>query len=323
MSVLAQTLIQEHISKLSAALSEKITSNDSEHFTLDTAIPGLKLFYSAYPTEAETKNQSPSICLIGQGAKRVFLGSDVHIYNVAHYIITSVDLPVTYQIIEASPEKPFLSLTLELDLMLLAELLIAGTPWSTFNKEAKSGIAVGELTPKLLWAFIRLIDLLDHPTDIPILAPLMLKEIYYRLLSGELGPRIRQIIFDKTHSSQMFKAINWLKENYKKNFQVKTLADLVGMSPSSFHSHFSSFTSLSPIQYQKRLRLIEARRLMFVDLIDAADAAFTVGYESASQFSREYSRLFGAPPSKDQKLLRNDVFYQNSTNNYKHSKKSH
>jgi AraC-like DNA-binding protein len=241
--------------------------------------------------------------------KRVVSGSDVHVYDAAHYLVTSVDVPMAHQVLAASPEKPFMSLTLELDVMVLAELLMNAPPRGREDPgESKSRVEVGSLDRKLLWAFLRLLDLLDHPRDIPVLAPLIVKEISYRLLTGEVGHRLRQIVSARSYGHQIAKAIEWLKDNFRSSFLVKELADLVGMSPSSFHAHFHSLTALSPIQYQKKLRLLEARRIMLVDKLDASDAGYRVGYESPSQFSREYSRLFGAPPSKDLKNLRNDVF---------------
>jgi AraC-like DNA-binding protein len=195
-----------------------------------------------------------------------------------------------------------------LDLVLLGELILETSPLPSGKAAAEMGIAVSELTPPLLEAFLRLLDLLDSPEDIPILAPLVAKEITYRLLTGEQGPRLRRIISEKSHGHQIAKAIEWLKTNFTENFQVKKLADLASMSSSNFHTHFNAMTGLSPLRYQKRLRLIEARRLMLMEKMDASDAAYRVGYESPSQFSREYARLFGSPPLKDLKSLRDGIF---------------
>ena len=302
-----KTLDRGRVSLLASSMASKIASHIGWKKRLDTAIPSLKLFYSDRPTEPSTSNLPPSVCLIAQGRKRVFLEEDVFVYDDAHYLVRSVDLPLTTQVLTASPDRPFLSLTFHLDPVLLSELIMEAPPSEALGRAAK-GVAVSELTPPLLEAFIRLLDLLDSPGDIPVLSPLIVKEITYRLLTGEQGPRLRRIVSEKSHGPQIAKAIDWLKANFAKNFQVKDLADSVGMSQSNFHAHFSSLTGLSPLRSQKRLRLIEARRLMLVENFDASDAAFRVGYESPSQFSREYARLFGSPPLRDLKSLRDEIF---------------
>ncbi|MFP5212602.1 MAG: AraC family transcriptional regulator N-terminal domain-containing protein, partial [Acidobacteriota bacterium] len=204
---------------------------------------------------------------------------------------------------EASSEKPYLGLTLELDQRAIAQLMVDSSQPLPRKPPTGRAMAVSEVPLPLLNAFQRLIDLLDEPEDIPILAPLVQREIFYRLLMGDQGPRLRQITTAGSHSHQIARAIDWLQENFNQPLRVDDLAAYSGMSTSNFHHHFRSLTAMSPLQFQKRLRLNEARQLMLTKRLDAATASFQVGYESPSQFSREYSRLFGAPPSRDIKNL--------------------
>jgi AraC-like DNA-binding protein len=283
-------------SPFSNLLAEKIASLIKGNPEIETSIPGLKLFSRDYLGEPSTLNFPPSMCLIGQGSKSVLLGDDFYIYDDQHYLLTSVDLPVTAQVLKATPDKPYLGLTLALDLKLINEIILE-LPSNNLNSNAsRLGVIVSNLDIHLLDAFVRLLDLLTVPNDIPALAPLILREIYYRLLTGEQGLRLRQIVSDDNRFGKIIQVINWLKEHFKEKFLVKNLAAKFGMSPSSFYGHFKAITALSPIQYQKKLRLIEAKRLILVEHLRVADAAFQVGYESPSQFSREYARLFGAPP---------------------------
>jgi len=232
------------------------------------------------------------------------LGEEVYVYDAKSYLVSSVELPIVAQIIEASPEAPYLGLTLELDLNLISQLMVDSNLPSPPPRKASRGMAVSAVTEPLYAAVQRLLELLDSPDDIPILAPLIQREISYRLLTGEQGARIRQIVSAGSHGNQIARAIDWLKNNADKPIQIADLANYAGMSTSAFHQHFRSLTAMTPLQYQKRLRLNEARRLMLMDNLDAATASFQVGYESPSQFSREYSRLFGAPPSRDIRTLR-------------------
>jgi AraC-like DNA-binding protein len=273
---------------------------------LDTPIQGLNLHRWEMPTEPASYMLAPSICLIGQGRKRLFLGEDSYIYDAHRFLITSVDLPVVAQIIEASRERPYLGLTMELDLRMIARLMLDNDIPSSRPGKDRLGIAVSKVSMPLLDAFNRLLDLLEHPEDIPALAPLIQQEILYRLLMGEQGARLRQITSIGNHGYQIARAIDWLKENFSKPVKVEELAGKVGLSVSAFHNHFRSITAMSPLQFQKRMRLNEARRLMLANNLDASRAAFEVGYESPSQFSREYSRLFGAPPMRDIKNLIRD-----------------
>jgi AraC-like DNA-binding protein len=264
-----------------------------------SAVPGLSLFRREEPTEPISCMYEPSICLVAQGAKRVLLGDDTYVYDAHHFLITSVHLPTVVQIIEASREKPYLGLRLTLDLREVSQLMADSNLPPPHIQRSSRGMATGEVTSPLLTAFQRLIDLLAEQQDIPILAPIIQREIIYRLLVGDQGTRLRQIASAGSQSHQISRAIDWLKSNYTRPLRVDDLARQVNMSTSTFHHHFRALTAMSPLQFQKRLRLNEARRLMLIEPVDATTAAFQVGYESTSQFSREYSRLFGAPPLRD------------------------
>jgi len=268
-----------------------------------TEIQALTLVRRDVPTSSTSYMHEPSVCLIAQGAKRVVLGDEVYGYDAQHFLLTSVDLPIVAQVTDATVETPYLGLMLKLDSRAIAQLMADSSLPPPRAQHEDRGMAVGELSEPLLCAFLRLLDLLDEPEHIPILAPLVQREILYRLLVGPQGPRLRQIGAAGCRSHQIARAIDWLKANFSQPLRIEDLAALVRMSTSAFHHHFRALTAMSPLQYQKWLRLHEARKLMLTEQIDAANAAFQVGYESPSQFSREYSRLFGAPPLRDIKSL--------------------
>jgi AraC-like DNA-binding protein len=299
----------------------KILENDNIEFALETlcrsiacwtdkpdrittAIPDLSLFRRDEPTQPMSAMYEPSICLTTQGIKRVILGDDTFVYDPHHFLITSVNLPTVVQIIKASREKPFQGLILKLDQRKISQLMVDSNLPLPSPQQSSRGMAIGEVTLPLLNAFQRLVDLLDEPKDIPILAPIIQEEILYRLLVGDQGTRLRQMASAGSQSQQIARAINWLKDNFTQPLRIDDLATQVNMSTSTFHHHFRTLTAMSPLQYQKWLRLTEARRLMLAEDHDAATAAFHVGYESPSQFSREYNRLFGAPPLRDITNLR-------------------
>ncbi|WP_229612176.1 AraC family transcriptional regulator [Vibrio parahaemolyticus] len=287
-----------------AKLIDRWTGNANQY---DTPISGLRFSRWTTPTPPTSYTHNPSICLIAQGRKRVLLGEESFIYDANRFLISSVDLPIIANIIEASEEQPYLGLIMELDLTEISQLIVDSELAFTQSKEAQKGIAVGELSESLLDAFVRLAELLDEGQNIKILAPIIKREIFYRLLMSEQGTRLHQIVTAGSHSHQIAKAIDWLKNNFVKPLSVGDLASYTGMSKSSFYTHFRSMTSMTPLQFQKKLRLSEARRLMLTENLDAMAVTFKVGYESPSQFSREYSRLFGAPPSKDIKSLRENL----------------
>jgi len=269
-----------------------------------TAIPALFLFRHEAPTEPVSYMLGPNVCLIAQGRKRVVLGEEVYVYDAHQYMITSLGLPVIVQIIEASREKPYLGLRLEIDQRAMAQLMVDINLPLPKAQQASRGMAVSQVSLPLLHAFHRLMDLLDEPESIPVLAPLIQREILYRVLMGEQSLRLRQIATAGTQSHQISRAVDWLKGNFSKPLHIGDLAAYANMSTSTFHHHFRALTAMSPLQFQKWMRLNEARRLMLVEHLEAATAAFQVGYESPSQFSREYSRLFGQPPQRDITSLR-------------------
>jgi AraC-like DNA-binding protein len=286
------------------ALGKSIARWTDRGDQLVTAIPGLSLFQRNEPTQPESRMYEPRICLIAQGAKRVLLGDDTYVYGERHFLITSVNLPTVVQITKASREKPCLGLILKLDQREISQLMVDSNLPLSRPQQSSRGMATGEVTLPLLTAFQRLVDLLAEPKDIPILAPIIQREIFYRLLVGDQGARLRQIASAGSQSQQIARAIDWLKDNFTRPLRIDDLATQVNMSTSTFHHHFRTLTAMSPLQYQKWLRLNEARRLMLIENQDAATVAFQVGYESPSQFSREYGRLFGAPPLRDITSLR-------------------
>ena len=275
-------------------LIARFAKEDGDH---PTAIPGVSVHRRSGTGTKSCGAYKPSLALIAQGAKQVVLGDDIYRYGGADYLLTSIDLPVTTQIVEASEEKPYLSMTFGIDTTRVASLLEhagGGVPASSAR-----GMTVSSVTAELEDAAIRLLKLLDRPDDIPALLPLIEQEIIYRLLTGPQSARLRQMAVTESQSHQISRACVWLKEHYALPLKIEDLASRVSMSVSSLHHHFKAITAMSPMQYQKQLRLQEARRLMLEDMLDAGSAGHQVGYESQSQFSREYARQFGEPPLRD------------------------
>lgn len=250
--------------------------------------------------------QRPALCIIAQGAKQVMLGDNVVTYGPASYLVASLDLPITGVVTRASIETPYLCFCLYLDIETLAELLMT-VPDSTPLQDTGPGLSLHPMTAEIIDAATRLTALLASPRDAAILAPMVERELLFRLLTGPTAGLIRAIATGDSRIAQIARAIGWLKTHFREGFSGTHLARLAGMSLSSFHDHFRRATSMTPLQYQKQLRLQEARRLMMSDRIAAAEAADRVGYESPSQFSREYRRLFGAPPARDAVRLRSDT----------------
>ncbi len=264
-----------------------------------SAIPNVGFFRREMPAPPVICLVEPSIVLVVQGEKKMWFGGEPFPYDTGRFLITSLDIPANSEVVEASPEHPCLGLVLRLDLRLLAELIAQGNLSPPAERSDERGIGLGTVTPQIIDPFQRLLDLLDEPASIPILAPLIIREIHYRLLVSDQAARLWQIASVGSQSQRVSKAIDWLKVNYASTLRVDDLAERVQMSVSTFHHHFRKLTAMSPLQYQKWLRLNEAKRLMLNDDLDATSAAFRVGYESPSQFSREYSRLFGASPKRD------------------------
>ena len=264
-----------------------------------TEIPGLRLFRRAAMTSCTSAAYEPSFILYGQGQKTVQVGGSTYICDEGTCQLTSVDMPVFSQVTRASAEAPILAIILKLDMALVREVLSQQEFLTPEACAGTRGMAIGKATPELITACTRLLDLLDAPYDIPFLAGLVKREVVYRTLRSPLGKHLRAIATLGDQSNRTAKAIAWLKANYAKPLHVEELAQLAQMGVSTFHLRFKSLTQMSPLQYQKRLRLHQARIRMMNDGLDAASAAFEVGYESASQFSREYRRFFGQPPMRD------------------------
>ena len=283
-----------------AGLAARIAGRTLGVEKVETVNPSLTLYRHDAPTEAMSCMSEPAIALTVQGAKRALLGDEVFDYHPRRFLITSLDLPVVLRAVEASREVPYLSLVLKLDLRAIAELVtqIEMPPPARANPVTR-GIVLGETTTRLLQAFDRMVALLDEPASVPVLAPLIQKEIFYRVLMSDQGALLWQMASFGSHGHRVSRAIDWLKSNFAAPLRMEELAAGVQMSTSRFHHHFRQLTSMSPLQFQKWLRLNEARRLMLTEDLDASNAAFRTGYESPSQFSREYSREFGAPPRRD------------------------
>ena len=277
------------------------TAHDGIHAT---AVPRVGLVRGSAPTLPMPVVYEPTLCLIAQGRKRVVLGSTAYVYDAATYLTASVDLPVTGSVIEASAERPYLCFVLNLDVAQLGELAVRHPSTEADEDTVPNGIALNATTPALLDAAVRLVRLLDSPHDIAELAPLIEREILYRLLTGPGNQLVRQMSQARSRLNQIARAIVWIRTHYAEEWRIDDLAAVAGMSRSSFHAHFKAVTSMSPLEFRTSLRLQEARRKMVAEALDAASAGFQVGYQSPSQFSRDYGRAFGLPPARDAQRLR-------------------
>lgn len=285
-------------------LAAKVAALIGDVESLALAVPGLTLYRYCAPTPAFSTTYQPSIALVAQGRKQVGLGPTQFIYDPSHFLLTSLELPVTSRVIEASAEHPYLCVRLALDMAMVRELLARdGMPPVTGNAGSLA-MTLGHTTAPLVDAFCRLLDLQNAQGDIPFLGDLLGREIVYRVLQSAEGERLRSIATLGEHSHKTAAVVAWIKENYAKQLRLDELADVAAMGQSTLHRHFRALTAMTPLQYQKQLRLHAARRLMLSEGLDAASAAFEVGYESASQFNREYSRFFGRSPMRDVKALR-------------------
>src|SRR5580692_780182 len=272
--------------------------------THQSALPSLALTRSSVPTLRMPTVYQPCLGIVVQGRKRAVLNDEVFHYDALNYLVVSVTLPGMGQVLDATPEHPYLSLRLNLDLEEIARLVLELGDRASSPATADRGLYVARLDEPLLDAVLRMVKLLDTPEDIGILAPVIQREVYYRVLRGELGSRLVDLAQSAGGNHRIVRAIEWLKQHYAASLRIEELAGAVHMSPSALHHRFKAVTAMSPLQYQKQLRLHEARRLMFADGIESATAGFRVGYESPSQFSREYRRLFGYPPREEIARLR-------------------
>jgi len=282
-------------------LLERRTGRDGRH---ETIVPVLKLYRFSQPTEPASVVQEPAVYVVVQGRKQVTVGDETYVYDPSHYLAVSVDLPAVGNVVEASPDEPYLCMTLTVDPRDLAALIVETGQHSPRDDHDGRALYVSALRAPLLDGFLRLVRLLDAPQDVAVLAPLILREIHYRLLQSEQFGRLAQMAIGDGRLRRVSGAIAWIKEHFREPLQIDALAKRANMSPSALHTHFKAVAALSPIQYQKRLRLQEARRLLLSGATSAGAIAYEVGYASASQFSREYARLYGQPPRRDVEHMR-------------------
>jgi len=284
-----------------AGLIEQRTGADGGH---ETAIPQLAFWRFSHPTEPAHVCQQPAVYVVVQGRKQVTVGDQTYIYDPSQYLAVSLEVPAVGHVMEASPNLPYLCMTLRVDARELAALIVeTGRPAPRDDHDGRA-LFVSALHAPLLDGFLRLVRLLDTPDDIPVLAPLILRELHFRLLQGEQHGRLAEVAIGDGRLRRVAGAISWIKQHYAEPLQIEALAKRVNMSASALHSHFRAVAGASPIQYQKHLRLQEARRLLLSGATSAEAVAYEVGYASASQFSREYGRLFGEPPRRDAERMR-------------------
>lgn len=272
--------------------------------TEESAIANLYLVRYEESVRSVPTLAQPALCIMAHGSKEISLGDERYAYDPLHYMVLSVALPLSGVLLEASPENPSLGVRLNIDPAQINSLLAEAGPMGVPALPSGRGLYVERTDPLLLDALLRLIRLLDTPKDIAVLAPLIRREIMYRLLRGPQGYRLYEIAMSSSQTHRVCQAITWLNQHFHRPLRIEELAREVNLSSSTLHHRFKAVTSMSPLQYQKQLRLQEARRLMLNDGLEAAVAGYRVGYESPSQFSREYSRLYGAPPARDLARLR-------------------
>jgi AraC-like DNA-binding protein len=287
-------------------LAERIAQALPEDGTLDVS-SSFRLARSSRPTEPIHSMYQPAFCVVAQGRKHALLGEEVFRYDPGHYLIYTVDLPLTFQVEEASKERPYLGFRLNLDSFLVASVMMESGFEPKKGHMSLKAMDVSPMDANLLDAVVRLVRLIDTPVEDKVLAPLIIKEIVFRLLVGGQGARLSHLLALAADTHRISKAIDFLRENFDQLVKMDDIAQELGMSVSGFHHHFKSVTAMSPLQFQKQIRLQEARRLMLSQDLDAASAGFRVGYEDPAYFSREYKKLFGAPPQRDIAQLRSHL----------------
>lgn len=286
------------------ALARLILARTPPDQMLDTPVDGLKLIQRTHPTGPLAVTYEPSLAVVVQGRKQIELGGATIVYDPSRFLLTSLDLPVMSRVTEASPRKPYVCLALKLEMPVVCELAVRIDPGPQELAARGPAMATGPVTVELLGALHRLVSLLDMPEDLPVLSPLIRREITYRILRSPAGVRLRQIAVMGEESQRVGRAVEWIRGHFREPLRVPELAALAAMGVSTFHRHFRALTNMSPLQYQKKLRLQAARNRLLAEGLDVASAAYEVGYESVSQFTREYSRLFGRPPGRDARKLR-------------------
>ncbi|MGH6861576.1 MAG: AraC family transcriptional regulator N-terminal domain-containing protein [Phyllobacterium sp.] len=285
-----------------AVLIARHAPQDGTHATI---VPPMTLIRYSKAMEPVHALYKPALCIVAQGRKQAMLGDCAYVYDPASYLVVAVDLHVIGTVLGASSDRPYLCLQFDLDLVALGDLMLSHPAHHTAPASGSMpGLALSEAEPGLIDAATRLVRLLDEPAGVAALAPLIEREILYRLMTGGQGRMLHHIASSESRLAQIGRAIGWIKRHYASSFGIDDLAGIANMSPSSFHEHFKLVTSMTPLQYRNQLRLQEARRLMVIEAHDAATAGFRVGYDSPSQFSRDYLRVFGASPARDATRLR-------------------
>lgn len=295
-------LEQNKIRLLREELIERMARSARQNSFFEV-LPNVFIAHSAKPTESEMSVCKPVFCAIAQGSKDVFLNNELFHYGAGHYLISTLDLPIKSNVVEASEDEPYLNFLIGLDPALIAEVMLE-LPAVPYSKAIVKAIDVSPLDADLLEAVLRLVRLLETPDDAKFLAPLVIREIIYRLLKGKQGARLSQLLTSEGNANRVSKAVEHIRQNIDQPLKIDGLAQSLGMSVSGFHQHFKSVTAMSPLQFQKQIRLQEARRLMLSENMDVAIAGARVGYDDPSYFSREYKKLFGAPPHRDIANLR-------------------
>jgi AraC-like DNA-binding protein len=295
------------LSQLLKELADTIGKAMGRSAELSNAVPGLALYQNTTPTAPNPCTYEPSLLIVPQGKKRVDFGTQSHVFGESTFLLTSIALPIVSRVCAASVQRPYRAFFLKLDMGMVRDVLHSEEVRVPPPPVGTRGMVLGKVTVELLKPCLRLVQLLDTPQDIPFFGKLLHREIIYRLLQGTQGDRLRSVATQADQSYRTARAVTWLRENFKKTLNVDELASMAGMSRSTLHHHFRGLTAMSPLQFQKQLRLHTARQKMLTEEFDAATAAFEVGYESPSQFNREYKRFFGIPPMRDIQALRASV----------------
>jgi AraC-like DNA-binding protein len=269
--------------------------------------PGILIYQSSKPTESEISVLKPAFCFIAQGSKDVLLNDELFHYDSGNYLISTLDLPIKSNVVEASTEKPYLTLRIDLDLALVASVMMESNIEAKKSGSTLKAMSISPVDPDLLDTVVRLVKLFDTPDEMKLFAPSIIREIIYRLLKGRQGQRLSQLVTSEGDTLRISRAVKKLRENIDQPLKIEDMAREFAMSVSGFHNHFKAVTAMSPLQFQKQIRLQEARRLMLVENLNIASASFRVGYEDPSYFSREYKKLFGIPPHRDIARLRNNL----------------
>lgn len=295
------------LSELRATLAQRIEAIVGASGDYDTSYPGLTLFLKTAPSPCYMTSVEPSLSLFLRGRKRINIGSEVFLCDESSFLVACIDVPIQSQVLEASVKSPQVAMRMRLDMPTVREVLSREELSERKTYAERRGLALGKTTEEMIHCASRLLDLLDTPEDMPFLGPLIEREIIYRILKTPQGERLRSIATSGNLSHRAAKAIAWLSENFSKPLHIEKLADIANMGVSTLHHQFRTLTAMSPLQFQKQLRLQTARQRMFLDGLDATSAAYEVGYESVSQFNREYRRFFGQPPMRDIRELRNSI----------------